>query len=41
MVITAKLSILKDEEAHIDLIEVQLDQITQVGVQTYLAEQID
>lgn len=34
-------SILKDEEGHIDLIEVQLDQITQMGVQTYLAEQID
>ncbi len=34
-------SILKDEEAHIDLIEVQLDQITQMGVQTYLGEQMD
>ncbi len=34
-------SILKDEEAHIDLIEAQLDQIKQMGAQNYLVEQID
>ncbi len=34
-------SILKDEEAHIDLIEAQLDQIKQMGIQNYLAEQFD
>jgi len=34
-------SILKEEEAHIDLIEAQLDQIKQMGVQNYLVEQID
>jgi len=34
-------SILKDEEAHIDLIEAQLDQIRQMGAQNYLVEQID
>jgi len=33
-------SILKDEEEHIDWIEAQLDQITQVGIQVYLAEQL-
>jgi bacterioferritin len=33
-------SILQDEEDHIDEIEAQLDQIAQVGIQTYLAEQI-
>jgi bacterioferritin len=33
-------SILKDEEAHIDWIEAQLDQIKQMGIQVYLAEQI-
>ena len=33
--------ILKDEEEHVDLIEAQLDQISQVGIQKYLAEQID
>ncbi len=31
--------ILKDEEAHIDWIEAQLDQIKQVGLQMYLSEQ--
>ncbi len=34
------MSILKDEEDHIDWIEAQLDQIKQVGVQNYLGEQI-
>jgi bacterioferritin len=34
-------SILKEEESHIDLIEAQLDQIKQMGVQNYLVEQID
>src|SRR5512138_1961787 len=34
-------SILKEEEAHIDLIEAQLDQMGQMGVQNYLVEQID
>ena len=33
-------AILKDEEGHIDEIEVQFDQIKQTGIQTYLAEQI-
>ncbi len=33
-------SILKEEEEHIDLIEAQQDQIGQMGVQFYLAEQI-
>jgi bacterioferritin len=32
--------ILKDEEAHIDWLEAQKDQIEQVGIQMYLAEQI-
>jgi bacterioferritin len=30
---------LKDEEAHIDWIEAQLDQIKQMGIQNYLVEQ--
>jgi len=32
-------SILKDEEEHVDWIEAQLDQIQQMGIQIYLAEQ--
>lgn len=34
-------SILREEEDHIDLLEAQLDQIKQMGVQNYLVEQID
>jgi bacterioferritin len=33
-------SILKDEEAHLDWLEAQLDQIAQLGIQAYLAEQL-
>jgi bacterioferritin len=33
-------SILADEEAHIDWLEAQLDQIRQMGLSTYLVEQV-
>ena len=33
-------SILKDEEAHIDWLEAHLDQIKQMGIQNFLAQQV-
>ncbi len=33
-------SILMDEEKHIDWLEAQLDQVKQIGIQMYLAEQM-
>jgi bacterioferritin len=33
-------SILKEEEAHIDRLEAQIEQIKQMGIQVYLAEQL-
>lgn len=35
------ISILKDEEDHLDWIETQLDQIDQMELQNYLVEQVD
>jgi bacterioferritin len=32
--------ILKDEEDHVDVLEMELDQIKQMGIQNYLGEQI-
>lgn len=34
-------SILREEEGHIDVLEAQLEQIKQMGVQNYLIEQVD
>ena len=34
-------SILKEEEEHIDLIEAQIEQISQMGIQNYLSDQTD
>ena len=32
--------VLRDEEEHVDWIEAQLDQISQMGIENYLAQQI-
>jgi len=32
--------ILKDEEDHLDWIEAQFDQVNQMGIQNYLAQQV-
>jgi bacterioferritin len=32
--------ILKEEEDHVDVLEMELDQIKQMGIQTYLSEQL-
>jgi bacterioferritin len=34
------IKILKMEEDHLDWLEAQIDQITQLGIQAYLAEQL-
>lgn len=34
-------SILREEEGHIDLLEAQLDQLKQMGIPSYLSEQLD
>jgi bacterioferritin len=34
-------SILNDEEAHVDWLEARLEQIAQMGIQTYLSEQTE